>query len=203
MSAFLGPIHSWLFRKIKFQDSLTNMLIELSRAKGWNTDLENIVTKLYGNLEDGALEEIVDPGNIHGWLQERVSLVENRLAYVVTSLAKEDQERLPLMEAQMEEYGKHNQFPAGISPGEAFQELDNLFLNGMPCDRVNEIVKESDNEVVWKQMNEIHEGYWSTIGGDVNNFYTLRSSLINGILSQTGLSFEEPESFTYRIQRRI
>lgn len=202
MSAFLGPIHSWLYHKIKFQNSLVSMLIELSKTKGWNQDLGEVVTRLYGDLEDGPLEDIVNPANIHGWLQERVSIVENRFAYVVTSLVKEDETRLSLMEVQMEEYGKHNALPEGLTPGEAFKELDDLFLNGMPCDRVNEIVKESDTEIVWKQMNEIHEGYWTCISGDVNQFYTLRSALIKGLLSKSDLSFEEPESFTYVIKRR-
>jgi len=28
MSAFLGPIHLWLYKKIKFQDEITNLLLK-------------------------------------------------------------------------------------------------------------------------------------------------------------------------------
>ena len=36
MSAILGPIHHWLFRKIKIQNDLTNALIATAKDKGLN-----------------------------------------------------------------------------------------------------------------------------------------------------------------------
>ena len=42
------------------------------------------------NIEEGPLDEIINQSNIHGWLQERVSQVEYKYAYVVTKLLKED-----------------------------------------------------------------------------------------------------------------
>lgn len=95
MSAFLGPIHTWLFRKIKFQDELTNTILEIEAQE----ELVKRIDKAYVSLEQGELADIVDSANIHGWLQERISIVENRLAFVVTDI------------------------------------LQNILLNGMPCDR--------------------------------------------------------------------
>ena len=38
MSAFLGPIHIWLFEKIKFQENLNKHLIEMATVKGYNKE---------------------------------------------------------------------------------------------------------------------------------------------------------------------
>ena len=36
MSAILGPIHHWLFRKIKIQNDLTNAIIDVAKDKELN-----------------------------------------------------------------------------------------------------------------------------------------------------------------------
>lgn len=202
MSAFLGPIHGWLFNKIKFQKQLIDVIIQLAKSKEWSFDLEERVNRRYEMLEDDSLENIVDTNNIHGWLQDRVSLVENKLAFVVTSLLEEDKDRLQSIKDEMESLGRENHFNQDITPGQAYKALDDLFLNGMPCDRVNEVIRESETEIVWKQITDIHENYWNSIEGRVEDFNELRSSIIKGLLSGTKLDFSEIEPFVYTIQRR-
>lgn len=97
MSAFLGPIHTWLYNKIKFQDAMALEVLNLAEEKGYANDLKSRTDNRYGVLGNGSLEEMIDPGNIHGWLQEKVSMVENRLAYAVTALTEPDPERLALI----------------------------------------------------------------------------------------------------------
>ena len=36
MSAFLGPIHFWLYNKIQFQESLIDELIRYASSQGWS-----------------------------------------------------------------------------------------------------------------------------------------------------------------------
>ena len=60
----------------------------------------------------------------------------------------------------------------------------------MPCDRVNEIVENSDTMIQWKTTREIHKQYWDVVGGDVNEFYSLRDSWIEGFLKGIGSKFK-------------
>ena len=55
MSAFLGPIHYWLYNKIKLQDAFTNDILEASSKNNWYQDLENEVEKNYRKLDDRPL----------------------------------------------------------------------------------------------------------------------------------------------------
>jgi len=79
MSAFLGPIHNWLYNKIKIQNDFTKELLN-------NFKLD--ISLEYEDLLEGELSEIIDETNIHGWLQTQVSLVENRLSFAVKKYLK-------------------------------------------------------------------------------------------------------------------
>ena len=83
MSLFLGPIHTWLYDKVKFQDSLTRALADMALEKGYATEEIKALDTSLATLEEGNLEEIVNR-SIHEWLLERVGLVELRLAYVLS-----------------------------------------------------------------------------------------------------------------------
>ena len=68
MSAFLGPIHIWLFEKIKFQENLNKHLIEMAAVKGYNKEKLAEVDSVCGVLEEGELADLIDGMNIHGWI---------------------------------------------------------------------------------------------------------------------------------------
>ena len=55
MSAILGPIHHWLFRKIKIQNDLTNTLITTAKDKGLNTAVLADIDEKFGSLPEGDL----------------------------------------------------------------------------------------------------------------------------------------------------
>ena len=48
MSAILGPIHHWLFRKIKIQNDLTNVLIATAKDKGLNVSALADIDEKFG-----------------------------------------------------------------------------------------------------------------------------------------------------------
>jgi len=84
MSAFLGPIHFWLYDKIKIQNEIVEEILDYAEKNN-----ENIRSELYAKFGDGDLKplsEVIDVTNIHGWLQERVARVERKLAYLVPKL---------------------------------------------------------------------------------------------------------------------
>lgn len=217
MSAFLGPIHTWLYGKILFQNELTEELIRTAKEEKWFDG--SVHTERYGVLEQGELAQLIDEKNIHGWLQERVNLVENRLAYVVTVAMQDDVERIKKLEETAFEVGQKyaiqnhlENLTTGmfalqgtyeqledVDAFAAYQYLENLLLNGMPCDRVNEMVSSSDKRIVWRQVNDIHGVYWNQIHGDDKNYYRIRNSLIQGIFAHTDIRFAEIEDKVYEI----
>ena len=203
MSAFLGPIHTWLFNKIKFQDAMTDAILDLAEENGYSKELRARTDGRYGVLEKGNLEDMIDTGNIHGWLQEKVSLVENRLAYVITELIEPDQERFSHITDAVMEFGKRNSADKNITVRIAYDYLESTLLNGMPCDSVNELVQETEDNLVWRQTQDIHGAYWTMIHGDVTHYYALRESLIKGMFEDSELEFHQIEDQVYELRRRL
>ena len=201
MSAFLGPIHSWLFRKIKLQDDLTKAIMQAVLEHGTNKDLFAQIDKRYGTLEEGELADIIDESNIHGWLQQRITLVEYRLAYMVTLATEEDTNAITVIKNAAYEFGKAHAAQNGISVKDAYQLLEDVLLNGMPCDRVNNVIAETDHTLTWVQTTDIHKQYWDMIHGNMDYYYAIRESLIAGMLENSGVTLEQVADATYELKQ--
>lgn len=202
MSKYLGPIHYWLYNKIKFQNSLVNEVIAFSDERGIVPALKEEIKSKFGVLSDEPLEEIIDESNIHGWLQEQVSVVEYSLAYAVNSILNKDAASLEALKTLFYEYGKNNIRIGEESPSYAFKYLNDKLLDGMPCDRANTLVSENENEVIWKRNVCVHESYWKAVGSDIKIYYNLREALIAGMLQPSKLYFEKIDEVTSKIARR-
>ena len=72
MSAFLGPIHYWLYNKIQLQEELIRKIAEYGEKSGWAVFSEKHLEEKTVNKDLRPLNELIDVMNIHGWLQERV-----------------------------------------------------------------------------------------------------------------------------------
>ena len=86
MSTFLGPIHHWLYRKIQLQEALTTAILQASLPVQEWSSRQKLLEDAHGPAATRPLEEIIDTGNIHDWLQGRISAVESRFACLVTEL---------------------------------------------------------------------------------------------------------------------
>ncbi|RFZ78833.1 hypothetical protein DS742_10745 [Lacrimispora amygdalina] len=202
MSAFLGPIHTWLYNKILLQDAMTDAIVDFAEEKGWADGLRDKMASRYGTLETGNLEDNINTDNIHGWLQERVSLVENRLAYAVTTLLEEDPARLDEMKQAVKEFGKKRSAEGTITVKQAYEHLENTLLNGMPCDRVNQLVKDEPDLLSYRQAVEIHGPYWDMIHGNVNHYYELREALIEGMFEGSDVQYYHTGNQEYELRSR-
>lgn len=203
MSAFLGPIHTWLYNKIKFQDELTKSILDFVLQKEYDLELLQQMDQRYGVLEEGELADIVDESNIHGWLQEKITVVENRLAFLVTNVTAEHSERMLDMNDAVYEFGKAHAVERGISVKEAYNHLDNLLLNGMPCDRVNEITNENESSITWNQTVDIHAPFWNVIHGNVDFYYAIRESLIAGMLEDSGIVYTQISEQIFELRKEV
>jgi hypothetical protein len=193
MSAFLGKIHYWLYDKIKLQERILENISELAEKNGYKT--ESLIAESYskyGNPVTGSLENEIEHSNIHGWLQERIISVESRLAYVVTELLKSDAVKKEEVADIFYKNGIDTMNKLGINEGtpeEFFNLIFDYMLEGMPCDRVNEVTDNNEIMITWETTIDLHREYWDAVGGNFNNYHYFRNSWINGFLAGSGAGY--------------
>ena len=197
MSKFLAPIHSWLFNKIKISEMLEKDIVEAFDKKfgGASIIYEDIVNKLGHPTEDMPLEDIIDKSNIHGWLQEKISLTEKRTAALVTEFTLkfgEDSKNIIIdaFKAQGQICGKEVKEDSPLeSSRDLFKAINNYILEGMPCDNVNSVSEDTEDKLQWVTSKCLHKKYWDLVNGDIKIFYTLRKAWIESFIETINPSF--------------
>lgn len=182
MSLFLGKIHYWLFNKIVWFENLEEEIINLAKEEGINTsELVKELNLKYGEkLPNLPLEEMIDTSNIHGWLQDKIHSAEYRLASLTNKVLEKNDGKEKLEElykrqglvAANEAIEKNKTVSDAFS---IFNAMNDYILDGMPCDRVNEIVSNEENKLVWKRRLCVHKEIWDSVGANVEVFYDLRN----------------------------
>lgn len=201
MSAFLGPIHFWLYNKINIQNDIVEEILDYAE-KNKNSLRDNLYKK-YGDGELKPLDQVIDVTNIHGWLQERVTKVENKLAYAVTELTKTNPENFQAIKGIFKSKGAEvSTFNKDSSLEEIYKGINDTLLDGMPCDHANSLVSNETDEVIWKRNVCVHQQYWDQAGGDIKDFYRLRDSFIEGLLSETEVKYEKIDETTSKLVRK-
>ena len=199
MSAFLGPIHHWLYNKIQIQQSIVDGIIKIGETE--IPDLKEELNTQFGITETRPLEEVIDTDNIHGWLQTNVTQAERKLAHSIASLLKKNPEYYKAIETVFEEKGREFKISTENAV-QIYKGISDSLLDGMPCDHANTVLEESVQEVIWKRNNCVHKDYWEEAGGDINMYYSLREAFIRGFLSESNFVFEKIDEITNRIKRR-
>ncbi len=193
MSLFLGKIHYWLYDKILLHEKLIESVAALAEGKGYSCESLLIGSYAkYGAPETGALEDHINLSNIHGWLQERISSVEKRLAYVITELLKKEivsGEEINQVFNQNGAAAVNNLDTKEGKPQDLYTLIFDHMLEGMPCDNVNQIQESTDEVMAWKTTRCLHKQHWDEAGGDVSNFYDYRDSWIRGFINASGTGF--------------
>lgn len=194
MSAFLGPIHYWVYNKILVGENIQKEVLEFAKNRGINVDsIKSKAYEKYGEPDYSNLEDVIDEGNIHGWLQGRIDSLEYRLASIVTDILKENIKIEEIKEV-FKSNGKEvfeNIEDKSLSADGLFKVIFDNLVEGMPCDRVNLVEEESGEKVVWITTTCVHKRFWDTVGGDVNNYYILKDGWIEGFVSSS------PKNFVY------
>ena len=75
-------------KRQKIQNDLTNVLIATAKDKSFNVSALADIDEKFGSLPEGVLGNIIDTTNIHGWLQDKIAIVEIRLAYFAKNLTE-------------------------------------------------------------------------------------------------------------------
>ena len=181
MSMVLGPIHHWLYGKIGYQEELTTSLARHAREAGWIENTERFEKTL------PPLETVIDVGNIHGWLQEQIHDAETRYAALVCELLEKDRNRLEELCAVAGTYGAQHAVSPEATPEEAYRAFEDFFVNGMPCDRINNVTSKDADSLSWEMTRDIHAPYWMDSQEGSSPYYVLRKSAMDGMLCRTEL----------------
>lgn len=219
MSKFLAPIHTHLFNKIKLYEELEKNLIKIytdNFGVDVNTLIKGVYTKYGTPIEDGALEDLVDTSNIHGWFQNKISLAETRQAGIITEVYKKFGEKA--IELTIDTYatkgsncGKDAKDNYDVeSAPQIYLTLNHYVIDGMPCDMVNNITIKEDDVLEWETVQCLHKDYWSEVSGDKAIFYLLRYTFIDSFIKSANSEFsyytssiekDSTEPFTNRIYK--
>ncbi|MBK5201070.1 MAG: hypothetical protein JJE21_05995 [Spirochaetaceae bacterium] len=176
MNEQIGPIHNWVFNKIKFQETEVEELLKLS--VGLNIDV------VAGTIEKGELQDIVNTPNIHTFLQERIYITEKRLALSVETLLEKGI-TLEVIKETLFNFGLSNSFDSSVSAQKAYELLGKLMVSGMPCDRIESVKGITDTKIIYKENKDIHSEYWN----DKALYQVLKDEVIKGLLYKTTLSY--------------
>ena len=198
MSLFLGKIHYWLFNKILWFEKLEGETIDLAKKEGFEVEKisEDIQNKYGRKLPNKPLEDLIDTGNIHGWLQGQIHSAERRMAAWTKLLIEADEKNYKKLEevykiqgivAAKEIKAEGN---APSTPEALFNSMNDYILDGMPCDRVNEIVANDEKHIAWEQRVCVHKDIWNEVGCDVKYFYDLRNDWIKSFINELNNKFE-------------
>ncbi len=198
MSLFLGKIHFWLFNKILWFEGLENEIIYVAKSEGLDIlNLQKEIEDKYGGkLPNKPLDEIIDTSNIHGWLQEKIYSSEGRIAAWTTTIidnrreAKEKLEEIYTNQGIMAAKEVNEKGFILDSAEDIFNKVNDYILDGMPCDRVNEIINSNENCVKWTRRICVHKEIWDKESGDVEYFYFLRSLWIKAFVNEINTEFD-------------
>jgi hypothetical protein len=197
MSAFLGPIHHWLFSKVKLHEDLEGTLLKIYKEKYGseiNTIEETSISRYGEPAKHKPLEAQIDLTNIHQWLNSTISRTETRLAYILTEVFRKHSDAVEIAMEEFKKQGRQcGQIASGkgstSSPAEIFKSINDYLLDGMPCDRVNFVTENTSDFVKWKTTDCLHRQYWTEVGADIDTFYKLRFAWVEAFVNSANPEF--------------
>lgn|SRR5574341_1539840 len=183
MSLVLGPIHHWMYGKIKTTEARESAIASAFKAK-YGAEAEKIFAQVYKKYpksdSNKSLEELLANKSIHQGIQSIIVDVETREASMIAVFcAKYSDAARTAVEAARKHgisCGKEAIKSKGLSTADcyntskAFEVMGDFHCDGMPCDRGAQIVSESEKRTSWDHESCVHEQYWKTAGA---NFLTM------------------------------
>lgn len=180
MSAFLGHIHHWLYKKIQLLVEREQLILEKTRnvVDDLADELHAISVDTYGAPIDPALPlaDIIDHDNIHGWLSKQINVASVReAAFIKDMLDTNSGDKGVLVVAAILDAFATQGHAAGVVAKEDLKEtsapaiynaLQNFYVNGMPCDGGDTVVEDTEHTFTWVGDHRLQAPYWHTAGVD-------------------------------------
>lgn len=180
MSAFLGHIHHWLYKKIQLLVEREQLILEKTHnvVDDLADELHAISVDTYGAPIDPALPlaDIIDHDNIHGWLSKQINVASVREAAFIKDMldTNSGDEGVLVIAAILDAFATQGH-AAGVVAKEDLKEtsapaiynaLQNFYVNGMPCDGGDTVVEDTEHTFTWVGDHHLQTPYWHTAGVD-------------------------------------
>ena len=138
---------------------------------------------------------MIDTSNIHGWLQEKIHSAEGRMASWTKVILENNEDYILDMRKVYEKQGvsaanEAKESLENINAETIFNSMNDYILDGMPCDRVNEVIDSSEESIMWKRRVCVHKDIWENEGISVDVFYELREHWINAFVNTMNNNYE-------------
>ena len=82
-------------------------------------------------------------------------------ASLVSVIMNENENALDEIKKVAYDFGRQNSLNENTDAENAYQAFNDFFVNGMPCDRVNMIVRSDVNSLKFKETADVHSQYWN------------------------------------------
>lgn len=180
MSAFLGHIHYWLYKKIQLLVERENLILEKTRrvVDDLADELHEISIDTYGAPIDAAtpLEGIIDHNNIHGWLSGQINVASVREAAFIKDMldTNSGDDAVLVVAAILDAFAVQGK-ACGTVAKESLEDvnapsiynaLQNFYVNGMPCDGGDQIIEDTADTFTWVGDHRLQSPYWRAAGVD-------------------------------------
>lgn len=212
MSAFLGPIHYWLYNKIRHVIAREQLLYERAEAQCGSLaeELREQIWQSYGTpLQDKNLAELIDETNIHGWLQRQINIAETREAAFITELINNCSETgRELIACVFKEHGatcgkaaKEQGKYDDTRAEDIYKAINDYYLNGMPCDQADMVVESSPERVVWEGGGCLQEPNWKRAGADIQLMKEFYKSWLSAFVGSMNPNFSYHQTKNHAVVR--
>lgn len=192
MSQFLAPIHTWLFNKIVVLENIEKKLVA-SVDNNTSKEAHDILVNKFGDfIPNQPLKTMIDESNIHGWLQEKITIAETRQAAFVNKLIEVNDNAMEGISTVYYQTGVETAIAMESKledPADLYQALNNVLLEGMPCDRVNSVIEQNNDMITWKTSTCVHKNNWESQGVNVDYFYDFRAAFTKGFIETLSTKF--------------
>lgn len=212
MSAFLGKIHFWMYNKI-------NLLVEreefiYAQASEYCGELaeegKDIVQQTYGlPLPNKDLAELIDHRDIHGWLQRQVNRTQCREAAFVMWLKQNCATEDECLSRFYQEHAKNlanrvkTEGQSCDTAESLYERLQDVELNGMPCDAGNEVLESSSDQVGWHVVEYHAEKNWQRAEADIALMRSLYTAWSKSFVESLNSNYEVVQvNDTFHIQHK-
>ncbi len=192
MSLILGPVHHWMYKKIKTTEAREAFIVDALKSK-YVQEADELLNAIYEKYplsdKDASLEEVLGNTPIHQGIQNLIVLTEMREAAVIAVFCNKygDEAKTLVLKAShdhgvecgiraVEERGSGDDCTAS----KAFELIQSYLCDGMPCDRGAQVRSEEDNLTSWDHTECVHEQYWSDAGASFEIMCDMLNSWIEG-----------------------
>lgn len=192
MSLVLGPVHHWMYKKIKTTEAREAYIATVLKGK-YGTEADEILRVVYEKYpisdENATLEEVLGNSPIHQGIQNLIIQAETREAAVIAAFCdKYSNEAKELIIKAAHDHGvecgkmavEERGVSGECSASKAFELIQSFLCDGMPCDRGAQLQNEEDNCTMWDHTECVHEQYWREAGASFETMCDMLNSWIEG-----------------------